>query len=154
MAQVRGLKFTIKGGPGSGHRGHAGRPGQIGGSTPSSSLSVAGIGFYVNPGGKALAEGRCTVEQMTKEEFTSLFGGQGMQSPANSLELGKKHGWESPLTKRADAINGRARIFAGNANKRHRAALRKTYPDLPLVGGVIIYDITAVAAWELMMGNS
>lgn len=33
MAKVRGLKFTkTKGGPGSGHHGHAGRPGQVGGS--------------------------------------------------------------------------------------------------------------------------
>lgn len=33
MAKAKGLKFTkTKGGPGSGHHGHAGRPGQIGGS--------------------------------------------------------------------------------------------------------------------------
>lgn len=32
---IRGLKFTkTKGGPGSGHHGHAGRPGLVGGSMP------------------------------------------------------------------------------------------------------------------------
>jgi len=31
-------KFTIKGGPGSGHWGHAGRPGQRGGSLPSGAI--------------------------------------------------------------------------------------------------------------------
>ena len=32
---IRGLKFTTKGGEGSGHHGHAGRPGQVGGSASS-----------------------------------------------------------------------------------------------------------------------
>jgi len=32
MIEIKGLKFTYKGGPGSGHHGHAGRPGQVGGS--------------------------------------------------------------------------------------------------------------------------
>jgi len=31
---IRGLKFTTKGGPGSGHHGHSGIPGQVGGSAP------------------------------------------------------------------------------------------------------------------------
>lgn len=37
---IRGLRFTTKGGPGSGNIGHAGRPGQVGGSAP-------GINFIV-----------------------------------------------------------------------------------------------------------
>ena len=35
MDMIKGLKFTTKGGSGSGHHGHAGRPGSIGGSAPS-----------------------------------------------------------------------------------------------------------------------
>ena len=31
---IQGLKFTTKGGPDSGHYGHAGRPGSVGGSAP------------------------------------------------------------------------------------------------------------------------
>jgi len=31
---IRGLRFTTKGGPGSGNVGHAGRPGSVGGSAP------------------------------------------------------------------------------------------------------------------------
>jgi len=31
---IRGLRFTIKGGPGSGHHGHSGVPGSVGGSAP------------------------------------------------------------------------------------------------------------------------
>lgn len=42
MAKIRGLKFTkIKGGPGSGHHGHAGRPGQLGGSAPGDAAAGA-----------------------------------------------------------------------------------------------------------------
>jgi len=33
---IRGLRFTTKGGPGSGNFGHAGRPGSVGGSAASS----------------------------------------------------------------------------------------------------------------------
>jgi len=33
---IRGLRFTTKGGPGSGHHGHAGIPGQVGGSAAGS----------------------------------------------------------------------------------------------------------------------
>ena len=32
---IRGLKFTVKGSDKSGHHGHAGRPGSVGGSAPS-----------------------------------------------------------------------------------------------------------------------
>lgn len=40
MAKIRGLKFTkIKGGPASGHHGHAGNPPSVGGSVPSSSAA-------------------------------------------------------------------------------------------------------------------
>ncbi len=31
---IRGLKFTVKGSDKSGHHGHAGRPGSVGGSAP------------------------------------------------------------------------------------------------------------------------
>jgi len=37
---IRGLKFTTKGGSGSGHHGHAGRPGSVGGSVPSSGTTA------------------------------------------------------------------------------------------------------------------
>lgn len=40
MAEIRGLKFTTKGGPGSGHHGHAGRPGSIGGSASGRSITA------------------------------------------------------------------------------------------------------------------
>ena len=42
--EIRGLRFTYKGGPGdpgSGHHGHAGRPGEVGGSLPSSAAGHA-----------------------------------------------------------------------------------------------------------------
>jgi len=35
---IRGLRFTTKGGPGSGNVGHAGRPGSVGGSAPRGPL--------------------------------------------------------------------------------------------------------------------
>ena len=38
---IRGLKFTTKGGPGSGNIGHAGRPGSVGGSAPSKGGTLA-----------------------------------------------------------------------------------------------------------------
>jgi len=43
---IKGLKFThksirLKGGEGSGHRGHAGRPGSVGGSAPGGSTGVS-----------------------------------------------------------------------------------------------------------------
>jgi hypothetical protein len=34
MANLSDLKQALKGGPGSGHHGHGGRPGRIGGSSP------------------------------------------------------------------------------------------------------------------------
>ena len=34
LPSIRGLRFTIKGGEGSGNFGHAGRPGEVGGSAP------------------------------------------------------------------------------------------------------------------------
>ncbi|MBC8485110.1 MAG: hypothetical protein H8D45_03610 [Bacteroidetes bacterium] len=34
MSMIRGLKFTVKGSDKSGHHGHAGRPGSVGGSAP------------------------------------------------------------------------------------------------------------------------
>lgn len=41
---IQGLKFTKhKGGPGSGHHGHGGRPGQVGGSAPG------GAGVQIDP---------------------------------------------------------------------------------------------------------
>jgi len=44
MAKIRGLKFTkIKGGPGSGHHGHAGRPGQVGGSAAGAAFGRARV---------------------------------------------------------------------------------------------------------------
>ena len=45
---IRGLKFTTKGGPGSGNIGHAGRPGSVGGSAPSSQASLEQrVGAYM-----------------------------------------------------------------------------------------------------------
>lgn len=40
MKEIRGLKFTYKGGPESGHHGHAGVPGQLGGSAPGGGSSI------------------------------------------------------------------------------------------------------------------
>ena len=34
------LTLRLKGGPGSGHRGHAGRPGSVGGSVPGAIQNV------------------------------------------------------------------------------------------------------------------
>ena len=39
---IRGLRFTTKGSERSGHHGHAGRPGSVGGSAPSGSSLPAG----------------------------------------------------------------------------------------------------------------
>jgi len=43
---IRGLRFTTKGGPGSGHHGHAGRPGSVGGSAPSGEIGDLDISSY------------------------------------------------------------------------------------------------------------
>ncbi len=155
---IRGLRFTIKGGPGSGHSGHGGGyggPDNPGGSTPSSSLSMAGIESSVNPGGKALAEGRTSVDKMTKKEFASLYHLGGARAPADAFNLGIKHGWESGVVERARAINDRAKVFAHEANERHRKTLRKEYPEISelLISSAMITSLTAEAAWDLMTGN-
>ncbi len=41
--EIRGLRFTYKGGEHSGHHGHAGRPGSVGGSMPRSATGFIGI---------------------------------------------------------------------------------------------------------------
>jgi len=49
---IRGLRFTTKGGPGSGHHGHSGVPGKVGGSAPGGGSSIGvwgGIQAYPNP---------------------------------------------------------------------------------------------------------
>lgn len=47
---MRKLTIRLKGGPGSGHFGHKGRPGQEGGSLPSdSSASAVGIDYSDDP---------------------------------------------------------------------------------------------------------
>jgi len=40
--QQMNLVFRLKGGPGSGHRGHAGRPGSVGGSVPGGIVGALG----------------------------------------------------------------------------------------------------------------
>ena len=41
MCRENVVKVTLKGGPGSGHRGHAGRPGLVGGSAPGITAGLA-----------------------------------------------------------------------------------------------------------------
>jgi len=48
MAEIRGLRFTYKGSEYSGNFGHAGRPGQVGGSQPGGWRAIP-IGSHLTP---------------------------------------------------------------------------------------------------------
>ena len=63
MANIKGLKFTEKviyeiavmGGPGSGHHGHGGRPGSVGGSAPGGGIVRVSLSELDSTGGEGLA---------------------------------------------------------------------------------------------------
>ena len=68
---IRGLKFTVKGSDKSGHHGHAGRPGSVGGSAP------AGFGSLSAPVGGEGEEGNLKANEMlndTLSDRSSFFG--------------------------------------------------------------------------------
>jgi len=69
------MKFllTFKGGPGSGHRGHSGRPGKRGGS-------VAGTGGLV----KSTAADRAWVKSLSKDEMNAVRGYMNAGGPINA----------------------------------------------------------------------
>jgi len=58
---IRGLKFTTKGGPGSGNIGHAGRPGSVGGSAPK------GLGSLSTPVGVTGKQGTSDAREWLKQ---------------------------------------------------------------------------------------
>ena len=76
MANIKGLKFTEKiiyeiavmGGPGSGHHGHGGRPGSVGGSAP---------GFISSPIGMSL-------QALSNDYDFVLFGSAAVALHTNS----------------------------------------------------------------------
>jgi hypothetical protein len=62
------LKFVYKGGPGSGFRGHAGRPGEVGGSSSNS------LGITVNPKKEVLANKFYAALGTNKEAYNIAIG--------------------------------------------------------------------------------
>lgn len=78
MAEIRGLKFTVKGGPDSGHHDHAGNPPNIGGSLPGGAASPR---MFRRPGGGPMSD----------EEIKEVEA-----SHANSLQL-KKDNPDRPI---------------------------------------------------------
>jgi hypothetical protein len=91
------IKF-FKGGPGSGNFGHAGRPGQIGGSASGEGVAVPGEGNYPKKDENGIA-------------YTNKFAG----IPAHKKEPSKKHRaamWEAMLgTVRARNKKGATKTF-------------------------------------------
>ena len=64
---IKGLRFTVKGGPGSGHHGHAGVPGKVGGS------AAGGRGSLAAPLGPAGQDGTIKIKDMLDETTSGMW---------------------------------------------------------------------------------
>ncbi len=90
---IRGLKFTIKGGPGSGNFGHAGIPGKVGGSARSTSDGMPLLEFKPF---KEDPTSKLNPASMTREEFKHrwLQSAQTEQGiPISDLSEGERKNW-------------------------------------------------------------
>lgn len=74
--RIKSIRVILKGGPGSGHWGHVGRPGKVGGSRPLSMMSTKPVNpryFEVGPGRKLIQElppeaQRAVVSTLTRQK--------------------------------------------------------------------------------------
>jgi len=81
-------EFIERGGPGSGHHGHAGRPGEVGGSEPGEG------GGGIRGEGKSYRGGTFTpLSGLELESFARMVDPNNKMDPATSI------GWESPRGK-------------------------------------------------------
>ena len=103
---IRGLKFTHKsirlmGGEGSGYHGHAGRPGSVGGSAPSSGPTgiLRGLPLQTYESSKDHLSGIGT------ESVNALMRQAGISDEVTEKvrDLVAAHGWGGESQKRADA---------------------------------------------------
>jgi len=89
---IRGLKFTTKGGSGSGHHGHAGRPGSIGGSAPGGvgSVSIGEVSEHIQQSINLLTRGSGLVGRRLPKERAEELIAWGEKQPKVSHELYRK----------------------------------------------------------------
>ncbi len=96
---IKGLRFTVKGGKGSGNFGHAGRPGSVGGST-----SGGGRSTEITHAQGVLAARR--------------LGGQVPQKDVNAAERTLRRAGLLPTTRKAP--KGLSKEYLSNFYEKHK----------------------------------
>ncbi len=99
MAEIRGLRFTTKGGPGSGNFGHSGRPGQVGGAGASSG------GGGGSGGAAASASQWSNLPKRQRGVLESLAGGRKDPSQITGVSSGSRKRGYSITKAGAAALN-------------------------------------------------
>ena len=109
MAEIRGLKFTNKGGEHSGHFGHAGNPPNIGGSVPSVS------GGHLSPDIRKLAG---QVANAKPEELKKLGENVVLASWGITLELRAQYEGIKGKAERRRELDDRLKILKFELKRR------------------------------------
>jgi hypothetical protein len=140
------VRKRVKGGPGSGNWGHAGRPGAVGGSTPrSNSMSIRSgqdwLDRYQTAAGKThpVAEKIASERQAQQErqdlekKLTRYYqeGNMSISQVASELKISEED----------------AQTLVGKATEGKRAYTKYAQPDPS--GGLDFYEMTAGSAYKM-----
>jgi hypothetical protein len=129
-------KFVIKGGPGSGNKGHAGIPGQVGGSAPSGSSDIPKLPPELRRGTTGEVMARQRERSKIMEEHYSVKFSDVSSNPLGVAE-GKKLGAKGAGLPRA--------IYDGsvvtNTDKAIHSKILDAYKSTPKppAGGYVTY---------------
>lgn len=119
---IRGLKFTkFKGSEESGHHGHAGRPGSVGGSAPGSGTSFGAAGPIVMMMSLEQAHQKLKVDLIQSKELMWKFEKGYAKNPSEEMRKAlekstqRKQELEKVLQENEDALKGHKKTIAPGA---------------------------------------